>query len=153
MKVYLDNCSLQRPLDDKSQLRIRLEAEAILSVLDLVANETIQIISSDALDFEIRRNPNPTRLDFASETLAGAKTRARLTPAVRKRARELNQKGIDTLDSLHLASAEAAEADYFCTCDDTFLKKARREVRGLTRAVSPLELAEAIEKWQSQQGH
>jgi hypothetical protein len=23
MKIYLDNCALQRPLDDKSQMRIR----------------------------------------------------------------------------------------------------------------------------------
>lgn len=34
MKIYLDNCSLQRPLDDKSQIRIRLEAEAILAVIE-----------------------------------------------------------------------------------------------------------------------
>ena len=35
MKFYLDTCSLQRPLDDKSQLRIQLEAEAILAILML----------------------------------------------------------------------------------------------------------------------
>jgi len=73
MKVYLDSCSLQRPLDDKSQLRIRLEAEAVLSVLDLVKAGRIQLVSSDTLDFEIGRNPNPTRYDFASETIAGAR--------------------------------------------------------------------------------
>jgi len=52
---------------------------------------------------------------------------------------------------LHLASAEAGEVDFFCTCDDAFIKKAKREVRGKTKVVSPLELAEEIEKWQSQQ--
>ena len=35
MRIYLDTCSLQRPLDDRSQLRIRQEAEAILYVLEL----------------------------------------------------------------------------------------------------------------------
>jgi predicted nucleic acid-binding protein len=153
MKVYLDSCSLQRPLDDRSQLRIRLEAESILSVLDLVKAARIQLVSSDTRDFETGRNPNPTRYEFASETIADATTHVRLTHAVQNRAHELNQKGIDTLDSLHLASAEAAEVDLFCTCDDTFLKKAKREVRGKTKVVSPLELAEAIEIWQSQQGH
>jgi hypothetical protein len=152
MKVYLDNCSLQRPLDDKSQLRIRLEAEAVLSVFDVVKAGRIQLVSSDALDFEIGRNPNPTRYDFASEIVAGATTHVRLTQAVQSRAHELNQKGIDTLDSLHLASAEEAEVDLFCTCDDMFLKTAKREVRGRTKVVSPIELAEAIELWQSQQG-
>ena len=32
MRVYLDNCSFNRPFDDQSQLRIRLEAEAKLYV-------------------------------------------------------------------------------------------------------------------------
>jgi hypothetical protein len=31
MKIYLDMCSIQRPLDTKTQLRIAVEAEAILS--------------------------------------------------------------------------------------------------------------------------
>ena len=48
------------------------------------------------------------------------------------------------MDSLHLASAEAGKADLFCTCDDSFLKKAKREVKGRTKVVSPLELAEEI---------
>lgn len=33
MRIYFDNCSLQRPFDNKSQLRIRIEAEAILSII------------------------------------------------------------------------------------------------------------------------
>jgi hypothetical protein len=28
MLIYLDNCALQRPFDDRSQQRIRVEAEA-----------------------------------------------------------------------------------------------------------------------------
>lgn len=36
MILDLDTRSLQRPLDDRSQVRIRLEAEAVLSVIDLV---------------------------------------------------------------------------------------------------------------------
>jgi len=30
MRPYLDNCCLQRPLDDKTQLRIAVEREIIL---------------------------------------------------------------------------------------------------------------------------
>jgi predicted nucleic acid-binding protein len=151
MRVYLDTCSLQRPLDDKSQLRIRLEAEAVLSVLDLVEANLVQLVSSDALTFEIGRNPHLTRQEFAWEAIAGAPSYVRLSETVEQRARELSQAGIETLDSLHLASAEAGEVDFFCTCDDSFLVKAKRAVRGRTKVVSPLELAEEIEKWQSQQ--
>lgn len=147
MRVYLDTCSLQRPLDDKSQLRIRLEAEAILSVLDLVKASLLELVASDALTFEIGRNPDLTRQEFAWEAIAGAPSYVRLSRTVEQRARELRQAGFETLDSLHLASAEVGDVDFFCTCDDSFLKKAKREVKGKTKVVSPLELAEEIEKW------
>jgi hypothetical protein len=148
MKVYLDTCSLQRPLDDKSHLRIRLEAEAILSILDLVKARRLELVASDVLAFELGRNLHRTRRDFALETLAGTTSYIELSSGVEQRGLELNRGGIDTLDSLHLASAEVGEVDYFCTCDDAFLKKAKRAVRGRTRVVSPLELAEEMEKWQ-----
>ena len=32
-KIYLDVCCLNRPFDDQTQARIRLEAEAILMIL------------------------------------------------------------------------------------------------------------------------
>lgn len=150
MKVYLDTCSLQRPLDDKTQLRIRLEAEAILSVLDLAKAGRIELVSSDTLLFEVRRNPHHARREFALETIAGFTNHVELTGGIQRRAKILNQAGIQTLDSLHLASAEAAGVDIFCTCDDWFLTKAKREAMRGRNVVSPLEFAEELEKWQSQ---
>ena len=32
MKIYLDNCCFNRPFDDQSQIRIKLEAEAKLKI-------------------------------------------------------------------------------------------------------------------------
>jgi predicted nucleic acid-binding protein len=145
MKVYLDTCSLQRPLDDKLQLRIRLEAEAILSVLDLAKAGRIELVSSDVLLFEVSRNPLQARREFAQETIAGFPHHIELTEAITARAEELNRAGIKTLDSLHLASAEAEGVDAFCTCDDSFLTKAKREARGGLNVVSPLDLAEELE--------
>ena len=34
MRVYLDVCCLNRPFDDQSQDRIKLETDAVLSILD-----------------------------------------------------------------------------------------------------------------------
>jgi len=48
------------------------------------------------------------------------------------------------LDALHLASAEEAEADYFCTCDDRFLKRAKTFNDLRTKVVTPLELIEEL---------
>lgn len=150
MRIYLDTCSLQRPLDDKSQLRIQLEAEAILRIIDLVEGGIIELLSSDALTYETKRNPFPNRRQFVWEVTGGAVDHVELTTVIEKRAQELIENGIKTLDALHLASAEAGDADFFCTCDDSFLNKAKSEVAGSTIVASVLELAEEIERWLSQ---
>ncbi len=148
MRIYIDTCGLQRPLDDRSQLRIRLEAEAILGVLERIRSGACDLVSSEVLEYEIGRNPNMTRLDFASEIVSTAAIRVLIDNKIQQRALELNQKGIDTLDSLHLACAEACGAHYFCTSDDALLRRAKREINGV-QAVSPLELAEELESWES----
>ena len=51
--IYLDTCSIQRPLDNKVQPRIFMEAEAILTVLSLVEAGELELLSSDVLKFEI----------------------------------------------------------------------------------------------------
>ncbi len=147
MKIYLDNCSLQRPLDSKNQTRTILEAEAVLGVLTLLESGRVELVSSEALLFEIDRNTNRTRREYALEVLSKAKTFVMLSGQVEKRARKFDALGIKPLDALHLASAEEAHADYFCTCDDRFLKRARA-ISGLrTRVVSPIELIKELERW------
>lgn len=42
----MDVCCLQRPLDDRSQLRIDIEAEAVLAVLRMAATGMIELLSS-----------------------------------------------------------------------------------------------------------
>jgi predicted nucleic acid-binding protein len=53
--------------------------------------------------------------------------------------------GVKPLDSLHLASAEWGDADYFCTSDEAFLKKAKK-LATKTKPVSLFELIKEIEK-------
>ncbi len=140
MRVYLDLCSIQRPLDTPSQVRIAVEAEAILGVLALCEMGQLDLVASAALVFEAERNPNPTRRRYAFQVLTKAKFFIRTETEVEARAHALVSKGIRTLDALHLASAEAIRTDFFCTCDDRFLKRAREVVVPPTKVVSPLEL-------------
>ena len=49
MKLYLDTCSLQRPLDNKSELRILLESEAVLGLLTLCESGAAELVSSEVL--------------------------------------------------------------------------------------------------------
>jgi len=145
MKIYLDACSLQRPLDSKNQIRVALEAEAVLGILTLCETGDLELISSEVLVFEIERTPQPSRREYGREVLTKAKTFVRLRDSLEERARTFTAAGVKPLDALHLASAEEAQADYFCTCDDRFLKKAKNLPDLKTKVVSPIELAEEFE--------
>ena len=57
MKLYLDVCCLNRPFDDQSQNRVRLEAEAVLSILELAGSGALEIIGSDIIDDGFRKCP------------------------------------------------------------------------------------------------
>lgn len=61
MNIYLNVCCLNRPFDDHSQTRIRVEAEAVLSILSRCQEERDTLISSDAVLFEVSRTPDAER--------------------------------------------------------------------------------------------
>ena len=50
MKVYLDNCSFNRPFDDQDQIRIRIEAEAKLFLQKLIDQGKLELAWSYILD-------------------------------------------------------------------------------------------------------
>lgn len=56
-----------------------------------------------------------------------------------------SQLGVKMLDALHLAAAEVAGADYFCTCDDRFLRRAKTLPNLKMMIVAPLQLIEEID--------
>ena len=140
MKIYLDCCSLQRPFDDKSHPRIAVEAEAVLVILSLCESDRLELISSDALLFEISRIPDKDRKDNALAILKIAKVTLELSPEIEVVARKLEASGLKPLDALHLSFASASKADYFCTCDDKFLKTAKGLEELNVKIASPAEL-------------
>jgi hypothetical protein len=56
-KIYLDNCSLNRPFDNQAQMKIRLETEAKLYIQDGVRAGIYSLCWSFALDYENGKNP------------------------------------------------------------------------------------------------
>ena len=74
-KIYLDVCCLNRPFDDQTQSRIRLETEAITSILTRCQNRDWELISSTALSSEIAQTPSPTRREQVRESLLIAQTK------------------------------------------------------------------------------
>jgi predicted nucleic acid-binding protein len=144
VKIYLDMCSIQRPLDSKTQPRIAVEAEAILAALALCEAGQVELMSSDTLLFELGRNPHPVRKEYALKVLAKAVVFVPTDDDVVERTRTFQAEGMRPLDALHLASAVIAKAEYFCTCDDRFLKRAKAVNTGQTKVVSPLELVTEV---------
>jgi predicted nucleic acid-binding protein len=142
--VYLDTCSLHRPLDDKTQARIAVEAEAILAILSLCETGALSLVSSAVVQFEVERNPHPQRKAFVSGILAYAQHTIALTDAIEHRAKELEAAGFKPLDALHVAAAEAGQVNYFCTCDDRLLNKAKTRADIAVKVVSPLQLAQEV---------
>lgn len=69
---------MQRPLDDRSQLRTRVEADILLAVIAAAEADELKLASSDVLRFETENNPVPTRRDFARRVLALATAPQRL---------------------------------------------------------------------------
>lgn len=146
MKVYLDVCAIQRPLDTPDQIRIVLEAEAVLGILALCESGQLELVSSDALDYEVEQNPLPVRKEHAKAVLGKARSRVRLSDEAKRRAEQLTTLGFTPLDALHLASAETGNAEYFCTCDDRLLRKAKKTPDLRVKVISPIELVQEIEK-------
>jgi hypothetical protein len=57
IRLYLDLCCFNRPYDDQSQTRIRLETEAKLVLQQKVRQGECELLWSSTLDFENSKNP------------------------------------------------------------------------------------------------
>ena len=123
MKIYLDNCSFNRPFDDQSSMRVKLETEAKLFVQEKILIGKLQLIWSHILEYENMQNPFIERRnaiiewkEIAAENIGGAKN-------VVARASEFTLHGVKSKDALHIACAIEGKAEYFLTTDDNLLNK------------------------------
>lgn len=146
MRIYLDTCTIQRPVDDSQESRVQLEAEAILELVELIAAGQVELVSSPVLQLEHNRNRHRLRRIFTTRVLSLASEEVAIGAEVEQRAESYRTLGLKGQDALHLACAVQAGVDFICTCDDKFLRRARKADTGLTRAVSPLELIQEVKR-------
>ena len=78
MKIYLDVCCLNRPFDDQTQDRIRLEAEAVLIILKYIELGKMVLINSDVIFYEISKIPNLERREKIFSLISKAKIYVKL---------------------------------------------------------------------------
>jgi len=67
--LYLDICCLKRPFDDQAQLRVRLEAEAVLGLLAEDPSR-VTFVRSAAHDLENDQSPLAWRAERVRDWLA-----------------------------------------------------------------------------------
>jgi hypothetical protein len=126
MKIYLDNCCFNRPFDDQSQIRIRIETEAKLNIQENIRSGKFQLVWSYLLDYENNKNPYFERIAQIVGWKKYAITDIEETNQLLERANSLNQFGFQNIDSLHIACAIIAKCDYFLTTDDKILNKSNK---------------------------
>jgi predicted nucleic acid-binding protein len=130
-RVYLDVCALCRPFDDQSQIRIRLETEAVQLILSHVRTGNLSLVVSPVHDAEIAPIDDLAERTHLQVMLQQIGQRVSLDLSqTRQRAEALVQQGLGPADAAHLACAEQAGAD-FVTCDDRLIRQCRRVKPGI----------------------
>ena len=138
--IYLDVCCLNRPFDDQTQERIRLEAEAVLRILAIVQMGDWRLQGSETFDDELRKTPEGARKRQMQIWAALAMSKVDITQQIESRSRKLAQKGFKDYDALHIACAEAGNADVLLTTDDRMLRLAAKHKDLLqVRVENPLQ--------------
>jgi len=124
--IYLDACCLNRPFDDQSQPRIRLEAEAIILVLARFQSGVWKWIGSEVLNYELEQMPDLQRRQRMKLMTGYIQNSVILEASIVNRGQHLETLGFHAFDALHLACAESANTDVFLTTDDKLLRRATR---------------------------
>lgn len=94
MLVYHDICCFNRPFDDQSQLRVRLEAEAKLSIQEKIRAGSIKLAWSYMVDFENTANPFEERSNAISKMEKPRHEGHRRFPGYHRHCGEIESSGI-----------------------------------------------------------
>jgi predicted nucleic acid-binding protein len=136
MKLYLDNSFLNRPFDDPLAGMNRKEGEVLFDIIRLAKEDKVQLIRSAMIEVENAANEITARKSFVHSAMNLTDTYQNLSDGIVQRAQTIVQEyQLQPLDAVHLASAEAAQVDFFITCDYTMLK----HYRGTLRILTPLQ--------------
>ena len=132
MKIYMDVCCLNRPFDDQTQDKIRIESDALLAILSKCMSGEWELLSSEVLDIEIENTPDKWKKSKVNELYKLAQEKIMLNDTIVKRASDIQIFGIKSFDSLHLATAEYSKATVFLSTDKNLLHMASRLEMGIT---------------------
>ena len=139
LKIYMDVCCYNRPMDDQSQLRVYIESETIQGILLKCDAGLWTLVGSEVLAFEINNNTQDENRQKALSMMKGhSKEIVLITDEIQVRAESFQKHNIKAFDSLHLACAESANVDVLLSVDDKFIKAAKR-TDSKVRVINPTD--------------
>jgi len=144
MRIYLDNCSFNRPFDDQNQIRISIETEAKIYIQEQIINRSLSLTWSYILDYENSANPFPERKDVIKNWKKHAVADIDENQSIINIANELHSIGVKSKDALHVACAIELECNYFITTDRKLIKKLSNFEK--IEVVNPIDFINVLEE-------
>ena len=142
MRIYLDNCTFNRPFDDQNQLKIKLETEAKLFIQNGILNGAYELVWSYILEYENNQN----RFEDKRNAVYNWRNRAAIhcieNDVILAYAENLKNMNVRTKDALHIACGVYSGSDYFITTDKRLLKLKLHEIK----IVNPITFIDELEE-------
>jgi len=124
MKIYMDVCCLCRPFDDHQNRKIRLEAEAVLAILDRCSRDW-ELVGSVVIDDEISRLADIDKRLKLEQKLMLISEYIELNETIFDQAIKFRKAGLKLFDALHLACAASGKT-IFLTTDNKVISLAKK---------------------------
>jgi predicted nucleic acid-binding protein len=135
--IYMDCCCLNRPSDDQTQDKIRIESDVIIAILLKCYYGSWKLIGSDIVEYEIAKTPDLYKRSKTLELYKVKKENIAMNDIIVKRAHELQSCGIKPMDSLHFASAEYRKVNVLLTVDKDFIV-ASKHINSSLKVANPI---------------
>ena len=141
IKIYLDICSYNRPFDNQSLLKIRLETEAKLFIQKQVREDMYLLCWSFMLDYENNKNPYAGKRSMIALWKNFSHDYCPQSNAILSRGKNIMQLGVKNNDALHIACAIERNCGYFITTDYKLTNKSLDEIK----IINPIDFVRETE--------
>ena len=123
MRIYLDNCTLNRPFDDHAVVKNYLEAQAKYEIQRKIKNGELHLVWSYILSYENSVNPFLEVRYQIEGWKQYAVEEIIETPDIVQLSTRFQEMGVKSKDALHIACAIQGKCRSFITTDKGILKK------------------------------
>ena len=142
LKIYLDICSYNRPFDDQSQMKIRLETEAKLYIQAAIRNGKYSLCWSFMLDYENGKSPYEEKREAIAPWKQISDDYCSPSESIRSRSKEIMERGVKHFDALHIACAIENGCEYFITTDKRLTNKNIANIN----IINPIDFVREVEE-------